>query len=144
MGYTHYWNVREEGEKSFAFLLADTKTIIDAERSHVVLVNGMGDEGTSPELSEGRIVFNGEDPDGYETFYFAKDGRGFQFCKTGRKPYDAIVCAVLIRAKVHYGDGIEISSDGDWENTEEWGQGALLCRELFGEAVDPLRGRPAA
>lgn len=140
MGYTHYWDVSEESEKSFAFLLADTKSIIDAVKGNggIKIVDGMGAAGSHPSLDEGLIVFNGEEPEDYETFYFAKDGRGFQFCKTGNRPYDAVVCAVLIRAKVHYGDGISVSSDGDWGVQDEWFQGELICRELFGEVVNPL------
>lgn len=86
--------------------------------------------------------------------------------KTGRRPYDLAVCSILIRAKVHYGESIEVRSDGDWEH--EWQRGAMgwgpysdypagpggyhsdggdgrwgigaaeLCARLFGEAVNPL------
>lgn len=79
-----------------------------------------------------------------------RGGRDFSSCKTARKSYDLAVCAVLIRAKVHYGDAVWISSDGTWEG--EWCAGYQadsnsvhpsardLCLDLFGEADNPLEG----
>lgn len=51
--------------------------------------------------------------------YFPKpdeDGYYFNFCKTARKPYDFFVCAVLILAKIHFGDRIKVSTDGTLED----------------------------
>lgn len=141
MGYTHYWDVHEEPEEAFGRLAMDAKIIFEAAAERgIKLANGMGAEGSEPEIGEGAIVFNGEEPNDYETFYFSQSQRGFQFCKTARNPYDPIVCAVLIRAKVHYGDGIKVSSDGVWDANDEWQPAAKLVTELFGEANDPTVG----
>ena len=58
----------------------------------------------------------------------------FSFCKTAMKPYDAYVKAILIRAKLHYGELIRVSSDGDWS---DWEKGRKICRDIFGEKGDP-------
>jgi hypothetical protein len=142
MGYTHYWELNDaKPDDAFARLLFDTKVIIDeAGQRGIKIADGVGTPGTKPELSEGRIIFNGEQPDDYETFFLTQKGCGcdvkyhhFNFCKTAHRPYDAVVCAVLIRAKVHYGAGIQVSSDGDWD--PDWVEAAKLCIDLFGEAV---------
>ena len=38
------------------------------------------------------------------------------FCKTNWKPYDPVVCAILIRAHRHLPDIFVFNSDGDWED----------------------------
>lgn len=48
---------------------------------------------------------------GHETFDFRRVVH-HEFCKTARKPYDLMVCAVLILAKFYLKD-IRVSSDGD-------------------------------
>lgn len=136
MGYTHYWNVSDEPQGAFQRLSLDAKQIFNAAPSLLIeLADAMGTEETKPELSEGEIVFNGKAPDDYETFYFAGTDRGFQFCKTARMPYDPIVGAVLIRAKVHYGNAISVTSDGDWV---EWDEAATICKDLFGTVDCPF------
>jgi hypothetical protein len=138
MGYTHYWRIGENvpvPADAFGKLARDTKLIIDA--AGVSLLHDYDLPGTEPEISEGRIFFNGADDDGHETFVISVHDTGFHFCKTARKPYDVIVCALLIRAKVHYGDGIVIDSDGDWLDDEEWVPAAQLCEKLFGSAEKP-------
>ena len=52
----------------------------------------------------------------------------FRFCKTMHLSYDTVVTASLIRAKVLAGDGITISSDGDWT---EWKGGRDLVEQVF-------------
>lgn len=94
-----------------------------------------------PQFTSNRIHFNGgngnprqREKDGWTDFPFSDVGhetfclsrvwsppylgedKGFGCCKTARKPYDVIVCAVLILARYHL--GLKISSDGDWN--EEW------------------------
>jgi hypothetical protein len=56
----------------------------------------------------------------------------FDFCKTAQKPYDAVVTAILIRAKEIYGSCVSISSDGDWS---EWQDGRNLYEAVFGEVA---------
>lgn len=68
--------------------------------------HGAGETWDTPnEQRTGQLVcMPSVDPDGVE--------RGFEFCKTARKPYDAVVGACLIAAKKHLGDDIIVSSDG--------------------------------
>lgn len=83
-----------------------------------------------PIFSDGIVRFNGIDDDGHEPFDIPRVmqranwqtpdeyGRLFDFCKTARKPYDTLVCAVLIAFKYHFGDQVAVSSDGSWDG--EW------------------------
>lgn len=133
MGYTHYWRHGNIPAEKFFALAQDAKAII-AQTS----VSITGPEGSGkPEFGEGRFGLNGDEAkeEDYESFDFEAYGDGFAFCKTGEKPYDEAVTAILIRAKVHLGDAIEISSDGTWE---EWQAGAALREGLFGSAANPM------
>lgn len=44
------------------------------------------------------------------------------FCKTKRRPYDAVVCAIMLRARYLAPDAIFIAGDGKWQ--QEWRYGA--------------------
>lgn len=108
MGYTHYWNQERNLTKAqWAAVIADIRTII-AYAQHdcgIALANGMGDGGTSPEINEAHISFNGVGDDSHETFFITRTIRtkpeyegertDWGFCKTARKPYDAVVTACL-------------------------------------------------
>ena len=63
----------------------------------------------------------------YETFALAAPGFGgpprTEFCKTGRRPYDLAVAAVLLRCRLLLPGVFLIGSDGDWER--EWLTGAI-------------------
>ena len=70
------------------------------------MANGSGDPGTSPEINNDKIWFNGVGDDSHETFaiyrirqpresWQGKDRRGWDFTKTARKPYDPVVVACL-------------------------------------------------
>lgn len=125
MGYTHYWSATQYTPDSEAYghTLVDAKAIIEeARRQGITIVRDYDEPGTDPELTEGRIWLNGEGEDGHETFVFDAVPGSFTFCKTERKPYDAVVGAILIRAKVHYGEAIKISSDGsnEWDSDDQW------------------------
>ncbi len=171
---------------AYGRLLVDAKAIVEHVTGlGIELVAPSGHEGTVPQLTEGLIGFNGLADEGHTGFWWPSDMRrelqaqlelatstgnsqaadyargklerdGPQYCKTERKPYDVAVCAVLIRARVHYGDTIAIHSNGGWD--DEWRNGALgggycdayadrkwpglsargVCETLFGEAVNPL------
>jgi len=53
-----------------------------------------------------------------------KDGRYFDFCKTGFRPYDLAVQSALLIAKHHLGDRIHVSSGG---SDYHWNDARLLC-----------------
>ena len=133
MGYTHYWHGRYHLTKN---LVEDVKSIIAKAREDGIV---LGDwEGNSePEVSTRRISFNGSAArnEDFETAAFADDSKGF--CKTGRKPYDVVVGAVLLRIR-HYNRNFHIESDGDWDDEHEWVPVRALYREVFGtEPVKP-------
>ena len=110
MGYTNYWNL-EKTEFTEEFL-EDVKKIIDlANGSGIDLANGSGFEGTKPIIEKEVISLNGMEPEDYETFYLGGE-KGFGFCKTARRPYDAVVKAILILAEKH-GVVSGFSFDGD-------------------------------
>lgn len=93
---------------------------------------------TPPEFSPDIINFNGIGEHGYETFSFYRNLKNFDFCKTGRdngNPYDLAVCVVLVLAKYHFVDLIEISSDG---GATDWIQAVKLINKTFGYGDFPF------
>jgi hypothetical protein len=128
MGYTHYWNGRYHLTEN---LVEDVKSIIAKAREDGIVLGDWEGNG-EPEVSTRLISFNGSaarDED-FETAAFDDDSEGF--CKTGRKPYDVVVGAVLLRIR-HYNRNFRIESDGDWDDEYEWVPVRALYREVFGE-----------
>jgi hypothetical protein len=157
MGYTHYTYrpVKNAGSAYFYGKLAlDAKKLCDyANANGIRIRNGLG-EG-EPEFTEFSFSINGDASHyvegrdlAHETFYWAgipthpkhREGEShyFNFCKTAMKPYDAVVTAILIRAKSIYGSCVSISSDGDWQ---EWQAGREMYETVFGEVAEcPFEG----
>lgn len=144
MGYTHYWDLKNPTSKTkqqFIDVMMDVEMIMNSlpkfstsagghyKSYPLVLRNGLG-EGV-PVITSQEIIFNGDGSEGldHETFIFSfvnpDDQSGF--CKTARKPYDLVVCAVLI-SLANRVDGFECSSDGDWEDWED-------CLKFYKEVV---------
>jgi hypothetical protein len=127
MGYTHYWSL-PPGDPRYAMvwpvIVEDTRRIVDAVRDLGVVIAGP-DGHRRPVLAvSAGIAFNGDattDLD-YETFAVAAPGFGgpprAEFCKTGRRPYDLAVAAVLLRCRLMLPGVFLIGSDGDWDR--EW------------------------
>lgn len=89
------------------------------------------------------ICFNGDERNGHdlghETFYLTREGRGFSFCKTARKPYDWLVVAALLLVEKHCPGCYEIDSDG---NAKEWAPVmAWLNEHGFGPVTRPAKIR---
>lgn len=139
MGYTHYWKFKvspaymcTEGEVKFESAVESIKECI-AE-----LPDKIGDEplklcggdGTGePIFNDTLVCFNGDascDND-YETCYISIEDKGFNCCKTARKPYDVAVCITLICFAHWFGENFEYSSDGDIEDGEE---GWALAKDI--------------
>jgi len=78
---------------------------------------------------EREVWINGTGEDGYEDFVLTQQKTDFQCCKTARKPYDDVVTAVLLAAKKHFRDDIEITSDG---YGDDWSKGQELCQAACG------------
>jgi hypothetical protein len=147
MGYTHYW-YRLDGSndrEAFRQLGTDAKRIIaQAERNGIRLANwdGTGE----PEFTELSFALNGVGEEAHESFRWKVNAERhemdtdewlFDFTKTAYKPYDAVVTAILIRAKVLYGDAVRVESDGSWD---DWAEGRALYEQVFGiDAPSPFR-----
>ena len=162
MGYTHYYNVANtQGDLKVPEIAADVEAIIMA--SEVQIGDGSGKTGSEPILGPDEINFNAIHPGNFEDFCYPPDfelnqglhppeSKGFSFCKTARKPYDVVVCATLIAIKHHLGDYVSVSSDGDFDNANEWGPAydlyfRALQRELppfFRQFAANLSGTKAA
>jgi hypothetical protein len=107
MGYTHYWTqTRDCTHEEWSQIREDFEALLkDVQHVQgIPLANGNGDLGTSPEISDKRIFFNGAGNDAHETFCLYRvrppreswqSIRGGDFCKTARKPYDLAVTAAL-------------------------------------------------
>jgi len=162
MGYTHYWDAptaHPDYAAAWPCIITDTQAIITAVRGAGIVIAGPDGFGR-PLLDAEGIAFNGDatgDLD-YEAFVLAAPGPvpRFEhlFCKTGRRPYDLAVAAVLLRCHLLLPEVFRIGSDGDWDR--EWLHGAIppaldaqdpvpsprrLVADLFGPIPDasPLR-----
>lgn len=114
MGYTHYF---KDLTMSAPFAEAVEKFAKAAE-SHGVAIRG-GNGYDEPVFRPDLVWINGDGMEGldHETFWVPGKPDGFNFCKTARKPYDAVVVASLVWAIVNEADGWEnIGSDGTWED----------------------------
>ncbi|MFF4924338.1 hypothetical protein ACFY4B_27450 [Kitasatospora sp. NPDC001261] len=152
MGYTHYWSYTPQAEgfrAAWLQLQLDAAAIIDfVQRQDVQLAGGDGTG--APRIDDGAIRFNGRQADGddYETFSIdlnphrprEREESGFfwEFCKTGERPYDMAVTAVLLRAHTLAPDFFAIQSDGDWDS--DWLEARAIHRILFGDPgmADPF------
>lgn len=137
MGYTHY------------FYISDT--IMPDDPRHAVMMRHAQDI-VERSTSEGRGATIRTKVDGGPTFYIDGVGKScetfcwpptdrlppFQdrasgFCKTAHYPYDAVVCACLLAAKLVYGNDAEVSSDGEWY---KWENGRALFKRVFGHEAE--------
>ena len=97
MGYTHYINhIKPFSDEQWSDIQRfTTALILAAKQSGIVICDGSG-EG-EPTINDECIHFNGQGPDSYEDFYLDRTATApHAFCKTERKPYDAVVVALLI------------------------------------------------
>lgn len=103
MGYTRYWDIKNDLDDyrflKFKEFCNQIVELFDIPLEDIVITDNV-------------VRFNGVDDDAHETFVFSKKS-GFNFCKTQRKPYDAVVCACLLTAMDIFGSDISFSSDGD-------------------------------
>ncbi|NBR07553.1 MAG: hypothetical protein EBT92_17555 [Planctomycetes bacterium] len=86
--------------------------MIHNTNSHLI-VNGHGDVGSEPTITDTKIVFNGEGDESCETFHLTKDPQDFEFCKTRQLPYDETVVDVMREAML-INPTFNPRSDGGW------------------------------
>ncbi|KAH8743450.1 hypothetical protein F5883DRAFT_592977 [Diaporthe sp. PMI_573] len=122
MGYSHYWVIEDPGdmEKAMTKLINDCRKII--EQASIDSECNLD----TPDFKD-RIELNGLGDDGREPFQFTYHDSEGQ-CKTDRKPYDVVVCAILLRAKHLAPNAINIRSDGDWD---DWSEAAAMVSALW-------------
>jgi len=137
VGYTHYYEKTNGGST-----LPQESGYYAA--CSLVLAGPDGETG-EPVVTSERVSFNGtgwtDDRQelGHESMTIHRsDARAadWGFCKTERKPYDLIVCAVLIAFKQEFGSGVAVDSDG---GSADW-KPALEFYEAVVERKAPLDG----
>lgn len=113
MGYTHYWNTKKATNKAWDELCETVTKLIDSLEDKITGGDGYG----LPEISKDCICFNGDAVEGeeHESFYILKGSESWDFCKTARKPYDAVVVATLIEAK-----RLKIVSSWDSDGSDDY------------------------
>lgn len=111
MGYTQYWDHKGFTDEQWKKLVTFTRNLIS--NTKVPIVNGSGDEGSSPEINDRRIFLNGEGDDSCETFNLTKAAQDFKFCKTRQFPYDEVVVAIM-REAMEINPSFNPHSDGGW------------------------------
>ena len=129
MGYTHYWRRNTVLPVAlFGKFVVDCVKLSEHLPEGIKLGNGLG-EG-SPVFNSNEVIFNGAEPESYETFHLPKvfkpekwetpnNGKYFSFCKTARRPYDIMVAGCLFAAQHIFGDRFIFSSDGDEGELQE-------------------------
>lgn len=131
MGYTHYFkqNKPVSGEQWQAFQ-KEAQVVIDHAQKNLNIVL-MSNDSDGVLLNDERVNLNGDETRDldHETFYLEKDYRDFNFCKTARKPYDLVVCSLLLLAHEHMPNHHDIGSDGSFD---EWQDAMELNAKLFG------------
>lgn len=172
MGYTHYYERRRDvaaPADAYGRWALDAKAIVAKAEEHGIRIAGWdgGDKQAWPEFTEGYVSLNGWQDEACETFiWHAECPENPEWCdpaepylyfvKTRQKPYDAVVVALLLRLKHHYGDAVDISSDGTWDYyaydytvdgydysgiDPGWKDGRALYAEVFGEEAEcPFSG----
>lgn len=122
MGYTHYWTDRGQGHEIPPEAVTLIRKITE-EAHRQGLIQREHDDPRPPIVTAREVRFNGVGEEGHETFCFMPGEQSFCFCKTARKPYDAIVMRVLLVLGYHR-PGLEIRSDGafhdEWQPALDW------------------------
>jgi len=99
MGYTHYWDNRTATANEWKQFVEGFRAIQQTLKAHHN-ISLAGPLGTGKVIiTDSEVSFNGADGNDFETFRMTREGDGFQFCKTGYRPYDAAVVATLMLAK---------------------------------------------
>jgi len=131
MGYTHYFEGKVNLDES---TLASIQLLIDqAQKQGIAIRGGLGSG--EPEVTSERVRFNGDasTDDDYETFSVG-DSSAWTFCKTARRPYDAVVGSVLLLL-ASLNPEFVVTSDGDATDPGDWGDATTLFSSTFDMAA---------
>jgi hypothetical protein len=134
MGYTHYWTDFGGGSTLPAEAVKLIKEVTD-QAYRQGLIQREYDDSRPPIVNAQKLRFNGVGEAGHETFrYSTSPGDEIGFCKTARKPYDAVVMRVLLILG-YCREGLTIRSDGEFD--DEWADAlAWFNREVGHAYVD--------
>lgn len=116
-GYTHYWKNKSHKafhDEQWQKIKNATKEIIRKAEADGIPIAGRDGKG-KPEITDTYILLNGEGDNAHERFYLEKNPKDFEFTKTARKPYDAVVTSILQYIHKIAPNVLNISSDGDGE-----------------------------
>ena len=128
MGYTHYWEIKEEIDAdAWSKLVKGIEQIVGTAQEAGIDINY--------EATTETIIFNGVGAGEHESFFLELGDVGDNFCKTAQKPYDIAVTASLILLKKELGDAVIIKSDGTWQ---DWEGGQLLYETVYNEAPESV------
>jgi hypothetical protein len=145
MGYAHHFRYNTAlpaYQDAWPRMVADALTIVQAaDRMQVTICGPHGDN--APKISDTGIALNGSrwqasDHDSLVicpsvTTQHARISMGAEpgflsdTCKTGRRPYDVAVAAILLRCHLLAPEAFRINSDGRWDR--EWIYGAHRWEE---------------
>lgn len=145
--YTHrYKQIKSASERQWKKITTDVQTLLEhlpvASESagghyniyRLIVTDGTGRPGTLPIVSDSEIALNGiagKVDLSHETFFITKEKKKMtdsDYCRTARKPYDLVVCAILIVLQKHAASVWKISTDGsveDWDPAREWVENVL-------------------
>lgn len=152
MGYTHYWNFKnnvapkdiEGGAKKFkraAEIIKDCLAEVRKQGVKIASGNGEGE----PIINAKEIYFNGKGEESYETFYISLNEEGSSnFCKTACMPYDILVCLSLLAFKEVFGEDFEYRSDGITKEAYENRASNEYWKKIGFEPEGPAKGWQAA
>lgn len=134
MGYTHYWTKSSPiSDSEWEAILPRAREILTHAQDQLgIALSEEYDINRIPVVTDTEIRFNGYADEGHETFMITREADDFSFCKTARKPYDAVVVAMLQLLGV-YATGFEWRSDG---NREEHADGIKLYNDATGANWD--------
>ena len=128
MSLTHYWKqLRPFSPREWTQIVdAATSICNKVEREGADLVVGITEEG---------IQINGAPGADHEDFILTRPYLGdgdskYSHVKTGWKPYDLAVCAILIAVREIAPNSIDLKSDGRWDD-QYWLKARNLYEELF-------------
>lgn len=138
MGYTHYWTDFGGADTLPTEAVRLIKQVTD-QAYRQGLIQREHDDSRPPRVAAQEVRFNGVGEEGHETFrYSTSPGDEIGFCKTARKPYDAVVMRVLLILG-YYREGLTIRSDGEFDG--EWAEAlAWFNREVGRAYVDRRLG----
>jgi len=125
MGYTHYFETKGEIRINVPVIKAIVekfKDIIDHDET--------SDQNCI--VNDEMILLNGIEDLGHETFVIRGNVKEWEFCKTARKPYDIVVCMILLVLKKENGKMFSFSSDGFCKKgiDNEWYEATKVLNEM--------------